>query len=351
MKRPDWLPPKVSAKGNFYYYRPLRNGKRYKLCSTSASRRDVLLGYDAVLSELDGEVNFKKVVHEYLDSEEFNRLASKTQGDYISYSKEVIQAFGSMHPDAIETPHLVRWRNLLAKKRASHVQGNRHISFIGSVCRYGKENGHLKVNPSLQIKKLPERARTRYVTHHEYSVIYSHAPEILKIAMELAYVCMARITDVCELKKSNLREEGLFIQQSKTGVGQIKEWNERLVSAIKKASNLPLDKNMNSFYIIHHMNGRKIAIRTLQNYWEQARLDSLDECGFKSISEMDIHFHDLKSKGVSDMAGTLEDKRFAAGHTNIRQTQSYDRKLSVVPALKGDLAPITLPKFTQKRGE
>ena len=348
MKRPDWLPPKVSPKGNFYYYRPLRNGKRYRLCSTSDSRRDVLLSYDRVLSELDGDTNFKKVILEYLDSEEFSRLANKTQKDYILYAKEVTLAFGNMNPDSIETPHIVKWRNLLAKKRSSPLQGNRHVSFIGSVCRYGKENGYLKTNPALQIKKLPEKARTRYITHEEYSILYKNADPILKVAMEIAYVCMARINDVVELRKSNLLEEGLFIQQSKTGVGQIKEWNDRLRDAIKRAHKLPLENNMHSIYLIHQVNGKKVSIRMLQKRFEIARFNSLDECGFKTPSEMNIHFHDLKSKGVADMKGSLEDKRFAAGHTNLRQTQSYDRKLSVVPALDGDLAPINLSDFTHR---
>lgn len=45
-------------------------------------------------------------------------------------------------------------------------------------------------------------------------------------------------------------------------------------------------------------------------------------------------FHDLKAKGISDYEGTLEEKRHTAGHSSIKQTASYDRKIQIVKPVK-----------------
>jgi len=341
-KTVDWWPPKVSINGNYFVYRPIRNGKRYKLCPADGSRRDVLLAYDRILSELEGSFNVRSLVEEFCATEEFKALSSRTQLDYGYYKSEVVLAFGKMSPDAIQTHHIVQWRNLLVKKRDSVVQGNRHVSFIGTVLRYAREQGYLTGTPSQGIKKLKERKRTRYVTHHEYATIYKHAMPQLQVAMELSYLCMARITDVINLKRSQLSPEGITIVQSKTGKAQLKQWSPRLQQAVNQALKLPIKENRVSIFLIHKVNGSNYQVRGIQRQFEQAKEHSVNECNFDSVSQMDIHFHDLKAKSISDQEGSLEEKKLIAGHTNVRQTMDYDRKLQQVPATFGDLAP--LPK-------
>lgn len=48
----------------------------------------------------------------------------------------------------------------------------------------------------------------------------------------------ARLSDVLSLKWSQISEEGIFIQQGKTGTKQIKVWTERLHNAIELAKTL-----------------------------------------------------------------------------------------------------------------
>ena len=88
--------------------------------------------------------------------------------------------------------------------------------------RWGYERGMVKGNPTKGVEKFKEESRVRYVTDAEYQALYSCAPDIVKVAMELAYLCCARQADVLSMKKSQIMEEGILIKKSKTNVVQLK---------------------------------------------------------------------------------------------------------------------------------
>jgi hypothetical protein len=59
-------------------------------------------------------------------------------------------------------------------------------------------------NPTKGVKQFKETGRDRYITHEEYNALYSVSPDVVRVAMELAYLCCARQNDVLEMKKSQL---------------------------------------------------------------------------------------------------------------------------------------------------
>lgn len=66
------------------------------------------------------------------------------------------------------------------------------------------------------------------------------APDIVKAAMELAYRCCTRQGDILEMKKGQLIDRVILIQQSKAALSQIKAWTDRLRAANDLADKLPL---------------------------------------------------------------------------------------------------------------
>ena len=108
------------------------------------------------------------------------------------------------------------------------------------VFRWGYERGKVKMNPCTGVKKFKEKARTRYITNQEYSTLYNVASPLVRIAMEIAYLCCARQGDILDMKKGQLTESGILIQQSKTAVAQIKSWADRLRAAVAMADLLPI---------------------------------------------------------------------------------------------------------------
>ncbi|MCW2480601.1 tyrosine-type recombinase/integrase [Candidatus Symbiopectobacterium sp. NZEC135] len=203
---------------------------------------------------------------------------------------------------------------------------------MSRVYRWAYERGLVKGNPTKGVRQYKEVSRDRYITHEEYQALYSVAPDVVKVAMELAYLCCARQNDVLEMKKSQLLSEGILIKQSKTAVAQIKAWSPRLKAAIGIAKSLDLNVGMVSLYIIHQSSGAKYTRDGFNSRWRKAKLEAKER--FPTLN-FDFTFHDLKAKGISDLKGNLYDRQAISGHKNVEQTARYDRKIAVVPVVDG----------------
>ncbi|MDE9447765.1 tyrosine-type recombinase/integrase, partial [Xenorhabdus bovienii] len=198
--------------------------------------------------------------------------------------------------------------------------------------KWGYERGMVKGNPCTGVKQYKEKARERYITDAEYTALYSVSPAIVKMAMELAYLCCARQADVLSLTRSQLMEKGIFIRQGKTGKQQIKAWTKRLEDAVKMSGTLVTDPGIASMYVICQATGHKYTRDGFNSRWKKAKDIAKD-----TFPELDFNFtfHDLKAKGISDLDGTLAEKQMISGHRNITQTARYDRKIEVVPVVGG----------------
>ena len=84
--------------------------------------------------------------------------------------------------------------------------------------------------------------------------------------MEIAYLCAARLSDVLSLKWEQLWDDGIFIQQGKTGKKQIKAWTERLLHARSLAKSLG-----GSVYVVCSSKGEKYSKSGFSDLWEKAR--------------------------------------------------------------------------------
>lgn len=301
-----------------------------RLCGFDAPQSKVWAVYEALINEIPDDKLLTSLAERFFKSADFFELARETQKDYLKYSKHVLAVFGAMPSDAIKPEHIRKYMDKRGLK--SRVQANREKAFMSRMYRWGYECGMVKGNPTKGVKKFKEESRDRYVTDAEYKALYSCAPDIVKIAMGLAYLCCARQADVLSMKKSQIMEEGILIKQSKTSVAQIKGWSPRLTAVIGMASQLPLKPGMSSIFIIHQPNGSGYTRDGFNNRWSAAREEARNK--FPELL-FDFTFHDLKSKGVSDLESDLYEKRAITGHKNVEQMAAYDRKIVVVPVVGG----------------
>jgi integrase len=324
-----WLPPRVYKHRNNYVYQPASGGKII-LCPLSAGKLQILKRHEQELGRKLNGLFFEKVISDFYKSDSFQKLAIRTRKDYTGYQKVITDAFGKMRPNAIEPHHVRMFMDLLAKRRGTpdkpaNATANRHKACLQKVCSWALQQGKLKSNPCVGVEKCQENKRTRYINDFEYKAIYDHAVPSCQVAMEISYLCMARIGDVVALTVRDVLDEGLYIEQGKTGKKQIKQWSDRLRQAVNDARTLPRKQGMATTFLISKPDGSKYAVRSIQAQYETAKkLAKVDGCTF----------HDLKARGVSDFDGTLSEKQDAAGHTTAAQTAAYDRKIKIVRAVK-----------------
>lgn len=157
--------------------------------------------------------------------------------------------------------------------------------------------------------------------------------------MEISYLCAAREGDVFDLKIPDLRNDGIFIEQNKTGKKQIKEWTPRLRAAIDKALAQLVGRSAAGF-VIPSPSGGRLNRKTFNTWWNDAKKAAGLKLGKKILGT----FHDIKAKAISDYDGSSRDKQLFSGHKTENQVAIYDRKVRISPTLN---IPIT---FKDKDG-
>lgn len=317
-----WMPSKLYAGKSAYEYRP-KAGVCIRVCALSASKALVLRRFAEEYERYNTTAgSFSELAGDYLISHKFKKLANRTQKDYEGYWEKLKPVFGHVKVDSIKPEHI---RQYMDKKGASsETQANRHHAFMSAVFAWGFERGKAKSNPCRGVSKFSEAARDRYIEDWEYAAVYEEASPALKAAMEISYLCAARQGDVVKLTKAQLLEEGIFIQQGKTGLKQIKKWSDRLRAAVALAASI--ETKIKTIYVIPTQTGTAYTSDGLRSIWHAAR----EAARRKTGKPLDFTFHDIKARAISDFEG---DKQRFSGHKTPAQVQTYDRKTPVVDTL------------------
>lgn len=327
-----WIPPYVNRGKSAWEFRP-KGGPCVRLCALDSPKALVLRRHAEEFERLTTkEGSFTSLVERFLKSPQFIKLAVSTQKDYQKYWKKIEPVFGKVDAMAITPQHIRKYMD--RKGKTSEVQANRHHSFMSKVFSWGYERGDVKINPCKGVSKFTEKERDRYIEDWEYDLVFKHADNRVRAAMEISYLCAARQGDVLKLTKSQLLKEGIFIKQGKTDKKQIKEWTDRLRRAttlvkptVKKDGTV-----IESIYVIPNQSGVAYTSSGFRSMWDKLIKKVRKETG----KPLDFTFHDIKAKGISDFKGNQAEKQEFSGHKTARQVETYDRKVKVVPSLKKD---------------
>lgn len=144
--------------------------------------------------------------------------------------------------------------------------------------------------------------------------------------MEISYLCAARVSDVLKLSKKQISERGVFIQQGKTGVKQIKQWNDRLRQAVELAFS---EFGKGNTTLLVNTKGSTVIHKTFNTHFLNARNAASKKLGYP----LTCTFHDIKAKGISDFEGSSKDKQLFSGNKTENQALVYDSKTKITPSL------------------
>lgn len=319
------LPPRVYRNNYSYFWKPQNSQTCITLAPISGTSMSSLWAkYEAVKARQHNEMTVAKLWNLFLESPMFTELAPRTQKDYRQHQRALLEVFGKMRADSVRTDQIRIFMDNRGLK--SKTQANHEMASLSRVYGWGFERGYVKGNPCKGVRKFTSKPRTVYISDEQYAAIYVEAIPALRIAMEVSYLCAARQGDVLEMVWSDVMEAGLFIEQNKTGMKQIKEWSPRLRAAIQLARNTFGNSGK---YVIINSNGEKVTGRTINKWWDKARKAAEQKAGMP----FGCTFHDIKAKSISDYKGSSRDKQLFSGHKTENQVLVYDRKVKVTPTL------------------
>lgn len=319
------LPPRVYKTPYCYYYKPTSKESISLGKIKTTTMAQLWAKYDALLLELADVMTFSKLWNKFLGSASFSDLSPRTQDDYLQHQKKLLAVFGKVKADSIKPEHI---RAFMDKRGLqSKTQANHEMSSMSRVYRWGYERGYVKGNPCQGVSKFAKKDRDVYIPDEHYYPIYEAANIKIKIAMEISYLCAVREGDIFDLQWTDIRKDGIFIAQNKTGKKQIKRWTDRLMAAIEMAREL--EGNKVTGYVLPGPTGGKMNAKTFNTWWNKAK----KEAGKKLGCSIPGTFHDLKAKSISDYEGSSKDKQLFSGHKTESQVVVYDRKTKVTPSL------------------
>lgn len=320
------LPPRMmvvrkATKSYYYYDAGVNAPKRYTALGTdfvAAVRAWSELEHGNAKTAAERLLTFGDVADRYA-REVLPTKADRTQRDYLDHLAKLREWFGDGPLSKIDPVHVAQY---LDHRRSSPVRANREISLMSSIWNLARKWGATdRANPCAGIERHEERARTIYITDEQYAALHAAAKDVLKDAMDLAYLTGQRPADALRMRETDIRDGCIEIRQAKTKtplriavVGELAALVDRLRA--KKAGMKVHDTSL-----IVGARGKAVGQHWIRTLWVQARA----EAGLPA----DLQFRDLRAKAVSDKedaTGNIRDAQALAGHSTVAMTEVYSRK-------------------------
>jgi integrase len=214
-------------------------------------------------------------------------------------------------PLAEITPHDVRGY-LDARGKKAPVAANREIALLSHLFNKAREWGIVNTaNPCPGVQRHAAPGRDRYVEDHEYRALYDCADAALRDAMDLAYLTSQRPADVLKMRRADVRDGCLHVQQAKTGRKLRIELSGELARVIERIASRA---GIASLYLVHDARGQRLTYWALRNRFDKARAEA----------GVNFQFRDLRAKAASD-AEDLAHAQKLLGHRSRAMTEHYTR--------------------------
>lgn len=244
--------------------------------------------------------------------------ADSTKQQYAYCVTLLKEVFAEFRPEQITHGSIVQMQDMFADRPAI---ANRMLTVLRQTYQWALDREivqNLKHNPTLSVKRLPQAPRDRLVTQEEYQRIYSAAQPWLQIIMDLCYLTGQRIGDVLKIEYGHLLDEGIFIEQQKTGKKLIVAWTPELRSVVDRAR----DANYKIKSLRYLLSGRAGTMRKHSNVWRSFKNAA------RSVGINDVTLHDLRAMSGTEADRQGVDPTALLGHTDRRTTQIYLRDRS-----------------------
>jgi integrase len=335
--QPDALPAYVywdrTGNGRWIWrpYQPHHQRRTsIRLGGASLSLRQIWDAYEAVSAQPHA-ANMRKLVSAFEQSPDWQDLAPSTQRDYRNCAEHILcqrTTAGQIVADTRPcdwTPGAVR-AYVDRRGETSRSRANHELRYLRRLFGWAYERDQLTSNPARGVRALKQTPRQRYVSEGEYAAFLETAglryPYLLPVC-ELAYLCRLRLSEVLDLRREDIRDDGLFARRRKGSKDALTGWTPRLRAAVEAAK--AMHGPIASLYLIPSPSRGRLGESTVQTAWQRAMRD------WAAAGNPRFTIHDLKRAGVSDAKG---DKLAASGHRSAAMLRVYDVLPAKAPATR-----------------
>jgi len=305
------LPPRMQLKHGRYFYTPHIDGK-VKWVSLSRDYAEALSKW----AELEGTLDHVgTTVGEALDRYLIQALPSKseaTQREYRKYSSRIRAVFGDTALSQVRPTHIAQYLD----RHHAPVMANREITMLSSIYQQAMRWGWVDKNPCRGVSRNTEKPRRRHITDAEIVQLRDSLNEQLRCIVDLVLFTALRKKDVLAIRLSDLRDDGLYVEISKTGRRLIFEWTPALRKVVSQAR--ALRRRVGSLYLFATRRGQPYTTSGFDSIWQRV---------IKRSGLEDFRFHDLRARALTDAKrqGGRDYAQALADHQSGETTERYIR--------------------------
>lgn len=247
------------------------------------------------------------------------KVSAGTKRQYKLCAKTLKYLLGNF-----SSPTQVKHRDAQTVKRElAHVpnMANQVISVGKLIFSYAVENELIDANPFLGVKRFKENKRKRLLSQSEYDAIYGKADNRLQVIMDLLYLTGQRVSDVLNIRRANLTDEGIYFEQAKTEARLIVRWSPDLRSVVERAKGL--GGNVRALTLLYNHHGKPMNYKTVLAQWTRTCV---------SAGVKDATMRDIRAMAATDADRQSKDATALLGHTSKAMTVRYlrDKQVPVV---------------------
>lgn len=244
--------------------------------------------------------------------------AQNTIAQYRIAARRLQDMFTEFAPQQVTQRDIVQALSMMDDRPAA---ANRLLVVLRMVFNWGLRTGLVEFNPCIGVERLKMRPRTRRVDLEEFEAIKAQAGPLLAVIMDLCYLTGQRIGDVLTIRRADLRTDGLYVEQQKTGARMLIAWNPELAAAVERAK--AMHKNVASLYLLPGPSGGPPKYGTIWAQWRKAR---------EAAGVGDANIHDLRAMSGTEAEMQGIDPQRLLGHRDASMTRRYlrDRGVTIV---------------------
>jgi integrase len=316
MTKRNGLPKRVYAKnGSFHYVTPSNEWK--KLSRIDEGLPTMLRALAALLnSGVTGEL-MPALITRWLDAKvSAGDWGESNREDIERVTRLIAEEFRAIHPAQVSTPLAARFLSRFLKKPRTY---NLYRSVLKQLLSFaaleGLREGH---NPIDDIPQRKVKKRIRIVTPTEIDVM---AETFMKAkrggpahvrTLGLLLKTGQRVSDVLKFSAQHCTDEGLEVDQGKTGAPLLIEWDDELRALVDAC----YEGRDRVGAMIVQSTGKRYTYSGVRSAWVRA----MERAGIE-----DLHIHDLRGEAgarLADMLGPYA-AQLLLGHTSIAMTEGY----------------------------
>ncbi len=246
---------------------------------------------------------------------EMGKRAPATQAGYEAQLTTLVGIFGRMQLDEIRPKDVADMMEAIGKRRVD-TKGQRHggpiiatrtKALMSAVLTFARARGLMNgPNPCAGMRGAKAKRR-RLVSDAELSAAMTKARPALAGFLELVYRTGQRPGDVVKMRRQDVQDGALRVQQTKTGATVSIAVEGALEALLARLSAGPVS----SMYLVHDAKGQPFTLAALRKRF--------DRLGF------DWQIRDLRAKAASDSKDAREAQALL-GHAAASTTDGYIRQ-------------------------